>query len=117
MESKIKITPFEDGIIVSISGDLDSLRVMSYRSLIVDEIEHYHAKAILWDFTALSFLDSSGIGLMLGRYNEIHRKGGVCGITGLTSYTRKIIQMTGLFSIMEEYRSIGAFKKKARINA
>ncbi len=117
MESKIRITPFEDGLVVAISGDLDSLRVMSYRSLIVAEMEHYDAKAILWDFTHLTFLDSSGIGLMLGRYNEIHRKGGICGITGLTTYTRKIIQMTGIFSIMEEYRNLLAFKKKVRIIA
>lgn len=117
MESKIRITPFEDGIIIAISGDLDSLRVMSYRSLIQSEIEHYGAKFLLWDFTNLSFLDSSGIGLILGRYNEIRRKGGFCGVMGLTTYTRKLIEMTGLFSIMEEYRSVLAFKKKVRINA
>ena len=44
MESKIRITPFEDGIIIAISGDLDSLRVMSYRSLIQSEMEQYGAK-------------------------------------------------------------------------
>lgn len=74
MESKIRITPFEDGIIIAISGDLDSLRVMSYRSLIQSEMEQYGAKFLLWDFSNLSFLDSSGIGLILGRYNEIRRK-------------------------------------------
>ena len=114
MESKIRITPFEDGIIIAISGDLDSLRVMSYRSLIQSEMEQYGAKFLLWDFSNLSFLDSSGIGLILGRYNEIRRKG---GLMGLTTYTRKLIEMTGLFSIMEEYRSVVAFKKKVRINA
>ena len=40
MESKIRITPFEDGIIIAISGDLDSLRVMSYRSLIQSEMNN-----------------------------------------------------------------------------
>jgi len=115
MNDKIKITPFEDGLVVSISGDLDSLRVMTYRSLIVSEMENNNAKAILWDFTNLSYLDSSGIGLILGRYNEIRRLGGICGIMGLNASSRKIIQVTGLFSIMEEYRSLGAFKKKVRI--
>lgn len=116
MKDKIKITSFEDGIIVAISGDLDSLRVMAYRSLIVEEIEKNNAKYIMWDFSNLSFLDSSGIGLILGRYNEIRRLGGACGIMGLTGATRKIIQMTGLFGIIEEYRSLAAFKKKVRIN-
>ena len=116
MKDKIKITSFEDWIIVAISGDLDSLRVMAYRSLIVEEIEKNNAKYIMWDFSNLSFLDSSGIGLILGRYNEIRRLGGACGIMGLTGATRKIIQMTGLFGIIEEYRSLAAFKKKVRIN-
>ncbi len=115
MESKIKITPFDDGLVVHITGDLDSLRVMTYRSLIVNEMERYDAKALLWDFSSLTFLDSSGIGLILGRYNEIRRKGGICGMMGLTAYTRKIVQMTGLFSIMDEYRNLLAFKKKVRV--
>ena len=115
MESKIKITPFEDGIIISISGDLDSLRVMSYRSLILEEIDRYYVRSILWDFSNLSFLDSSGIGLILGRYNEIRRIGGICGITGLTPYTRKIIQMTCLFSILSEYQDIETFKRKVKV--
>ncbi len=115
MESKIKITPFEDGIIISIFGDLDSLRVMSYRSLILEEIDRYYVRSILWDFSNLSFLDSSGIGLILGRYNEIRRIGGICGITGLTPYTRKIIQMTGLFSILSEYQDIETFKRKVKV--
>lgn len=68
-------------------------------------------------FFEFKFLDSSGIGLILGRYNEIRRKSGFCGVMGLTTYTRKLIEMTGLFSIMEEYRSVVAFKKKVRINA
>lgn len=117
MDSKIRITPFEDGLVIAIAGDLDSLRVMSYRSLIQGEIEHYAAKYLLWDFTNLAFLDSSGIGLILGRYNEIRRRNGLCGITGLTTYTRKIIEMTGLFSVIEEFRNMTAFKKKVRILA
>lgn len=115
MNDKIKIIPFEDGIVVSISGDLDSLRVMTYRSLIINEMEKNNARSILWDFSNLNYLDSSGIGLILGRYNEIRRKGGISGIMGLTPSSRKIIMVTGLFSIMEEYRSLGAFKKKVRI--
>ena len=116
MTNKIKITPFEDGIIVSIIGDLDSLRTMAYRNLIINEMEINNARAILWDFSKLAFLDSSGIGLILGRYNEIRRIGGICGIMGLTNSTRKIIEMSGLFSILDEYRSVAAFKKKVRIN-
>ena len=115
MESKIQITPFEDGIIIKISGDLDSLRVMSYRTLILEEMDRYYVISILWDFTNLAFLDSSGIGLILGRYNEIRRLGGVSGITGLTPYTRKIIQMTGLFSILSEFQDIETFKRKVKV--
>ena len=97
-------------------GDAIKIEYSELSGVTFEEIEKNNAKYIMWDFSNLSFLDSSGIGLILGRYNEIRRLGGACGIMGLTGATRKIIQMTGLFGIIEEYRSLAAFKKKVRIN-
>ena len=96
----------------SIYGDLDSAHVLAYKSKIVAEMAHRHPTDFLWDFTHLSFLDSSGIGLMLGRYNDIRAVGGRIGVMGLKTSTRKILKLTGLDSIIEEYQSVNDFKKK-----
>lgn len=112
MDDGIKIAYFPNGIVVSIYGDLDSAHVLAYKSKIVAEMAHRHPTDFLWDFTHLSFLDSSGIGLMLGRYNDIRAVGGRIGVMGLKTSTRKILKLTGLDSIIEEYQSVNDFKKK-----
>ena len=70
---------------------------------------------LVWDFSCLTFLDSSGVGLILGRYNEIERINGKMGLVGLNSYSRKILGISGLFSLMREYRSIKEFISEERI--
>lgn len=116
MESRIKITPFEKGLVVKIAGELDSLHTMTYKEMICSEISRHRPQMLLWDLKDVNFLDSAGIGLILGRYNDIRRLGGVSGLMGLNAYSRKIVNLTGLFSIMEEYKSLNAFKKKGKIN-
>ena len=115
MENKIKITSFENGIVIKISGELDSSKVKEYR----DSIHYYMSTLgpsyLVWDFSCLTFLDSSGVGLILGRYNEIERINGKMGLVGLNSYSRKILGISGLFSLMREYRSIKEFISEERI--
>ena len=115
MENKIKITSFENGIVIKISGELDSSKVKEYRDSI-----HYYMRTLgpsylVWDFSCLTFLDSSGVGLILGRYNEIERINGKMGLVGLNSYSRKILGISGLFSLMREYRSTKEFISEERI--
>ena len=116
MESKIKITSFEDGIVIKISGELDSSKTFLYKERIHQFMREYGPRYIIWDFKDLTFIDSAGIGLILGRYNEIERVKGLMGLIGLNTYSRKVIQISGLFSIMKEYSSVKSFMKEERIS-
>jgi hypothetical protein len=72
---------------------------------------------IIWDMKDLTFLDSSGNGLILGRYNEIEKIRGVMGLIGLNNYSRKIITISGLFQIIKEYRKkSNVIGKKVKIS-
>ena len=46
---------------------------------------------------------------------EIERVKGLMGLVGLNSYSRKVIQISGLFSIMKEYSSLKGFMKEEKI--
>ncbi len=116
MESKIKFTTFDQGLIIKISGELDSMKTMLYREKIHREMVRIGPRMLLFDFKDLQFIDSSGIGLILGRFNEVDKIGGLVGITGLNNYSRKIFQITGILQIIGEYQSAAQFKKEARIN-
>lgn len=115
MESKIKISSFSEGMIIKISGELDSSKTFLYKEKIHAYMRENGPKYIVWDFKDLTFIDSAGIGLILGRFNEIERVHGLMGLIGLNTYSRKVIQISGLFSIMKEYSSVKAFIKEERI--
>ena len=68
------------------------------------------------NYIALKFLDSAGIGLILGRYNEICKIRGIIGVINLSPYIKKIMKISGLFQIIDEYKSLSDFKKKVGIS-
>lgn len=115
MENKIKITPFEDGLLIKFFGEVDSDKTQLYRFKIRDEMIKYGPRLLLFDFKEVTFLDSAGIGLLLGRYNEISKIRGTVGLINLNPYIKKIMKISGLFQIIDEYKSLSDFKKKVGI--
>ena len=115
MENKIKITKFDNGLLIKISGDLDSYKTLSYKTKILQMMEKSAPRFLLFDLKDLTFLDSAGIGLILGRYNDIKRVGGAVGLVGLSSYAEKIVKISGLSSVIKVYKSMSQFKKEVLI--
>ncbi len=115
MESKIKITPFEDGLLIKFSGEVDSNKTQLYRFKIRDEMIKSGPRLLVFDFKDCTFLDSAGIGLLLGRYNEISKIRGIIGLINLNPYIKKIMKISGIFQIIDEYKSLNDFKKKVGI--
>ena len=76
----------------------------------------YGPRLLLFDFKDVTFLDSAGIGLILGRYNEIYKIRGIIGVINLSPYIKKIMNISGLFQIIDEYKSLNDFKKKVGIS-
>ena len=113
MENKIKISSFDDGLVIKISGELDSYKTMIYKDKICLSIATKKPHLLLFDLKELTFLDSAGIGLILGRYNEIKKINGLVGLIGLNTYSRRIVNLTGLTTIIKEYKSVASFKKEA----
>ncbi len=115
MESKLRIVPFDNGLTIKFFGELDSSKTFLYKDRIKKEMSKNNAKFLLFDFKDCTFIDSSGIGLILGRYNEVEARNGGCGLIHLSKYAYKVIRISGLFSIMEEYDSLRDFKKDMEV--
>lgn len=115
MENKIKITPFNDGLVIKFTGELDSSKTLIYREKIHREMAKYGPKYLVFDLKYCTFIDSSRIGLILGRFNEIEKIKGECLFINLSPYSRKVIRISGLFSIMKEYKNLSDFRKEMKI--
>ena len=115
MENKIRISTFDNGPIIKISGELDSYKTLAYKTKIRKEMERSQPLYLIFDFKNLQFLDSAGIGLVLGRYNEVKNYGGEVGLIGLSSYAEKIVRISGLSSVIGIYKSLAQFKKEVEV--
>lgn len=98
-------------LIVKVTGELDHHCSEELRRRIDREILRSITKNVIFDFTDLTFMDSAGIGLLMGRYRTLYHLGGkVWFLTeGKTSYFNnivKILEMAGVFNYIHKCKSI-----------
>ena len=87
---------------VRLAGELDHERVGPIRAEPDALIADPRVKHLVFDLTGVSFMDSSGIGLVIGRYKALARRGGRVSVAGATPRVDKIFSMAGLYSIIEK---------------
>ena len=92
-------------LIFKISEDIDECVVQKIRRRIDNEIERYMPKEVIFDFNKVSFMDSAGIGLLIGRYKLVDMLGGKVEVTNLTTPVRKIFEMSGVLKIIPEIKT------------
>lgn len=85
-----------------LDGDLDEHNAALLRAdadRIAEDYATRLSKAV-FDLKNLSFMDSTGIGFLLGRYKKFSRYGIPVYVTNLSSTTDKILQMSGVYSVI-----------------
>lgn len=100
------ILKFDDigkALVVKMSGELDHHSSEIVRIKIDNKIEELGAKNLIFDFTEVNFMDSSGIGVVIGRYKKIIQYGGKVVVIGLSPKIKKVFDIAGLFKIIDEY--------------
>ena len=92
-------------LIFKINEDIDECCVQKIRRRLDNEIERYMPKEIIFDFSNVSFMDSAGIGLLIGRYKLAEMLGGKVKISNINTTIRKIFEMSGILRIMPEVKN------------
>ena len=82
-----------DILIVTLKGELDHNSAEEVRVKIDDKIDMNEAKNIILDFSGVSFMDSSGIGAVMGRYKKISYRGGNLFISNVNKNVNKIFEL------------------------
>ena len=70
------------------------------RRKIDNEITRYMPRKVILDFNKVSFMDSAGIGMIIGRYKMIKMLGGELEIENATRNVRKVLEMSGITKII-----------------
>lgn len=83
-------------LIARLYGELDHHSVQPLRQQIDSMALQNQPSEVILDFSGVSFMDSSGIGLVMGRYKLAQELGATLRLCGLTSSTRRVMQVAGM---------------------
>lgn len=86
-------------LVAYLIGELDHHSVADIRTKIDNVISYKKPNHLILDFKNVTFMDSSGIGLVMGRYRLMQNHKGSVEIRNVTAQTKKIMELAGLGSI------------------
>lgn len=104
MDLKTKI--LEDSLFVQIIGELDHHSSEDIRKKLDAILALKSIKNIVFDLSQMNFMDSSGIGIFMGRYKKIKDKKGIGIMVGIQDSNRRLLKMSGLLNIYKEYKDV-----------
>ena len=95
-----------NNLVVILNEDLDHHNAEIIREKIDRLIELERIKNIIFDFSKVTFMDSSGIGVIMGRYRKVYYNKGKIIVVGLSRIIDKIFSMSGLYNIVTKYMTL-----------
>ncbi|MBQ7793799.1 MAG: anti-sigma F factor antagonist [Clostridia bacterium] len=85
-------------LVITADGELDHHTAAKIRKE-ADNAFSGDTRNIIFDFSKLTFMDSSGLGMIMGRYKKIQKKGGSLVIVSPKPQVKRILEMSGIMSI------------------
>ena len=103
-------------LVFSLSGEIDHHSAAYLREEMDMEIYRYKPKKMCLDFSKITFMDSSGLGLAVGRYRKVLALGGeVSLVWGKNERCGRIFQMAGLERLQGLSLQADAPKKGSKV--
>lgn len=88
-------------LLVRLTGELDHHTSEQLKTKIEMELEENDViKHLVLNLQSLSFMDSSGIGVILGRYKQIKKRNGEVIVCSISPQIKRLFEMSGLFKII-----------------
>ena len=106
---KIEFTKKENILSIKIEGEIDHHSAAELRNRIDEYITGSNVKYIVMDFSKVGFMDSSGIGMLMGRYKNIKRVGGDLCIISANSTVKRLLAMAGITGVIPIYKNQDEF--------
>lgn len=102
----LKYENMNNKLVINLVGELDHHSAEEVRVKIDDRIERDNIKDVVLNFSMVTFMDSSGIGVVIGRYKKLQSKGGSISVSNLSEAVKKVFQLSGLFKIIQCYNNV-----------
>ena len=99
MPVKIEIAPEADTVTALLTGEIDHHGAGKVRDTIDDSLRRTCPRMLVLVFGGVEFMDSSGIGIVLGRYRLMQDMGGKLALRNLPPHIRRVMQVAGISSL------------------
>jgi len=98
----------ERNLVVTIHGDIDHHSSEEIKTAVDKSFQRSNAKNIIINFENVDFMDSSGIGMLIGRYKMLENKGegGKLFSVGMSAVLARLFDISGLHKIMVEIKDV-----------
>ena len=92
----------KDRLRVFLAGEIDHCAAEGMRARIEQQLTDLSIRELWLDFSQVTFMDSSGIGMVIGRYKTMAARGGTVVACGLHPPVDRLFRMAGLHRITRE---------------
>ena len=96
MDENLKISYVDETLTAALSGEIDHHRAVSVRAGIDEAMYRELPKTLVIDIGGVDFMDSSGLGLILGRYTKAKEIGTMLVIRNPSARAEKMLKMAGI---------------------
>ncbi len=88
-------------LVAKLEGELDQSCATEIREKLDAKISRHGINNLVFDFEGVSFMDSSGIGMLIGRYKLIKARGGKMLIVRTQPQVSKVMEVAGINKLMD----------------
>ena len=92
--------PKDKQLTLKITEEIDEHTTEKLRRKIDNEITRFLPRKVIFDFSNVSFMDSAGIGMLLGRYKVIKMLGGQLELENVNKQIRRIFEISRILKII-----------------
>lgn len=96
----------KQALVVKIEGELDHHTADEVRERLDSMLDDPTIKHMVFDLSQLKFMDSSGIGVFIGRYKAVSQRSGTVSVVYVTPQINKVLEVSGLYRIIKKYDSL-----------
>ncbi|OYD09776.1 anti-sigma F factor antagonist [Paludifilum halophilum] len=100
MSLYVDVFPRRKVLVVRLAGELDHHTSSEVRERLESELDKGIYRDLVFNLSDLTFMDSSGLGVILGRYRQISQLGGNMMLCSVRPSIHRLFELSGMFKIL-----------------
>lgn len=93
-------------LIIHVSKEVDHFAAEQIRKDFDKVYSRRNIKNVIFDMSEVEFMDSSGIGMIMGRYMSVRYIGGRVAVTGVSDNIDRMLRMSGVYKVATKYENV-----------